>query len=251
MVYLWFILGTILGSFYLVVATRLPLKVDIVFSRSHCDNCKVILKWYQLIPIFSYVFSFGKCPKCKKNVPIINLLIEIITGLLFAIMYLRYNISYEFFTGLIISSLAIIIFVSDFKYLIILDSPLIISSILIIILKFIYFGSIAASKAFLSGIFLFVVMYLIGLLGNKLFNKESLGGGDIKLAFVIGLILGIRLGLVSIILATFLALPVSLTEIMSTKNNEVPFGPFLIGSLFVIFVFMSKFSNLLNFLFSL
>ena len=94
-------------------------------------------------------------------------------------------------------------------------------------------------------------MYLIGLLGNKLFNKESLGGGDIKLAFVIGLILGIRLGLVSIILATFLALPVSLTEIMSTKNNEVPFGPFLIGSLFVIFVFMYKFSNLLNFLFSL
>ena len=53
MVYLWFILGTILGSFYLVVATRLPLKEDIVFSRSHCDNCKVILKWYQIIPIFT------------------------------------------------------------------------------------------------------------------------------------------------------------------------------------------------------
>lgn len=251
MKYFIFILGIIMGSFYLVLATRLPNNEDIVLSRSHCDYCKKTLKWYQLIPIFSYLIFLGKCPNCNKRIPIINLITEIVTGFLFYFMYIKYGISYEFFCGLVISSLLVIIFISDFKYFIILDSPLIISSILILILKFCYFGHKAAFKALLSGAILFFIMYLIGKLGNFLFKKESLGGGDIKLSFVIGLILGVRLGLCVLILATFLALPITLTEIMSTKNNEIPLGPFLTGALFVIFIFMDKFTNLLNLIFNL
>src|SRR5574344_831187 len=117
MAYIIFLLGTILGSFYLVVATRLPKNEEMIFSRSHCDMCGKILKWYQLIPIFSYLIFGGKCPNCHKKIPVINLLTEIITGALFTFMYLRYNISYEFFAGLIVSSLLIIIFISDFKYM--------------------------------------------------------------------------------------------------------------------------------------
>ena len=246
-----FVMGLILGSFYLVLATRLPKKEDILTSRSRCDNCHKTLKWYHLIPIFSYVFLRGKCAYCHKRISILNPLVELITGSLFILMYFKYGISYEFFAGIIISSLLIIIYISDFKYYIILDSPLIVSGILILILKLCYFGPLSALKALISGIILFSVMFLIGKLGDKVFKRESLGGGDIKLTFIIGLCLGLRLGLVALMLSAFLALPISLASFMKTKNNELPFGPFLIGSLFLIFIFMTKFTNLINLVFNL
>lgn len=250
MVYFIFIIGTIFGSFYLVWSTRGPKGEEMLMSRSHCDTCGITLKWYQLIPILSFIIFKGRCPKCHNKIPLINLLVELITGLLFTIMYLRYGLSYEFYAGLIISSLLVLIFISDFKYLIILDSPLVISSILIFILKYLYYGLNAALMALLSGLILFGFMYALKLFGDYVFKRESLGGGDIKFAFVIGLLLGVKLGFCAIILSTFLALPVSTAALIKTKNNEVPYGPFLVGSLFMVFVFMNKFTILINVLFS-
>ena len=244
-----FIIGTLFGSFYLVVATRLPNNEDILISRSHCDNCGHILSWYELIPIFSYLFLKGKCKSCHKPISIMCPMIEIITGLLFLAMYLLFGISYEFYASLIISSLLVIIFISDFLYLIILDSPLILSGIAIFILKYIYFGLNATLKALLSGVILFLFMYLLKLFGDYVFKRESLGGGDIKFSFIIGLVLGVKLGFIAIVLSSFLALPVSIAALIKTKNNEVPYGPFLVGSLFMVFVFMPKFTNLVLLLF--
>ena len=136
---------------------------------------------------------------------------------------------------------------TDFSYYIILDSPLIISSILLFILKFIFFGYKEALISIVSGILLFLVMYLIKIIGDKLFKRESLGGGDIKLAFVIGYALGFRLSLIAIILSSFLALPYSVASLKLQKNNEVPFGPFLVSSLFIVFLFQDKFINILGF----
>ena len=82
-----------------------------------------------------------------------------------------------------------------------------------------------------------------------MFQKEALGGGDIKLAGVIGIILGFKLGLVSIILSSLLALPYAIGAMMLNKNSEVPFGPFLISSMAIVFIFADKFSNLIAFLF--
>jgi leader peptidase (prepilin peptidase) / N-methyltransferase len=244
-----FILGTIFGSFYLVVGTRLPNNEEMIKSRSHCDNCGHVLSWYELIPIISFIFLKGKCKSCHKPISIMCPMIEIITGLLFLEMYLLFGISYEFYTGLIVSSLLVIIFISDFLYLIILDSPLIVSSILIFILKYLYFGFTAFLMSLLSGIILFVFMYLLKLFGDYVFKKESLGGGDIKFSFVIGIVLGVKLGFIAIVLSSFLALPVSIAALIKTKNNEVPFGPFLSGALFMVFVFMPKFINLVVLLF--
>ena len=88
---------------------------------------------------------------------------------------------------------------------------------------------------------------LIKIIGDKLFKRESLGGGDIKLAFVIGYALGFRLSLIAIILSSFLALPYSVASLKLQKNNEVPFGPFLVSSLFIVFLFQDKFINILGF----
>lgn len=249
-VVLLFIIGAILGSFYLVVGTRLPKGEDVLFSRSYCNSCGKELKWYNLIPIFSYVFQRGKCTFCYQKISSEHFWGELATGLLFVLTFFYFPLfSYNFWLGLIISSLLVIIFISDFKYMIILDSPLAIASIITIILKLHYYGLNNALTSLISGLALFLTMLLLFQLGKLLFKKEALGGGDIKLSFVIGLILNYKLGLTAIVLSSFVALPYALASLQIKKNNEFPYGPFLAGSLFIVFFHYDKFLLLLDFLF--
>ena len=246
-----FILGTIMGSFYLVLATRLPKGEDIVKSRSRCDNCKYVLKWYNLVPILSFIFQRGKCTKCGKKISSEHFFVEIFTGLLFLLTSIYFPLGYNYFVGLIVVSLMIIIFISDFKYMIILDSPLIVSIILVVILKLIYFDFKTMLYSVISGLILFLVMLLIEKLGTLILKKDSLGGGDIKYAFLMGLILDLKLGIVALVLSTFLALPYALASVKVMKKHEFPYGPFLAGSLFIVFFHFDKFTNLINFLFTI
>ena len=246
MVVLIFLIGLCLGSFYLVVGKRLPKRLNAINDRSKCDSCGHVLAWYDLIPIFSFVILKGKCRYCHKKISLLNPLVEICMGILFVYAYLHYQTGYEMYMFMITSSLMMIIFISDFSYFIILDSPLVIGGILIIILKLMNFGLKETGLSILSGIILFLCMLFIKFIGDKIFKRESLGGGDIKFSFIIGLVLGYRLGLCTLILSTFLALPYSFAALMLKKNNEVPYGPFLASSLFLVFAFTDKFLNLLD-----
>lgn len=244
-----FILGTVFGSFFFVVGTRLPENKSIIKPGSCCDKCKKELKWIDLIPIISYLIGGGKCRYCKTKISLLYPMIEIVTGCLFVLSFLLYGISYEFFAAILIFSLLILIFITDFKYYIILDSPLIIISLGILGLKWYYFGLKTALISLLAGIIMFVIVFIIKRFGDYIFKKESLGGGDVKLSFVLGLILGVRLSLLSFILSSFLALPYALASVYFTQKKEVPFGPFIISAATIIFVFMDKFTNLLDFFF--
>ena len=241
-----FVFGIIMGSFYNVLATRLPQNKSIIKPRSHCDFCNTPLKWYENIPLVSYIIQKGKCRTCKKILPFNLFTSELFTGLLFVFSYLYYGFSYEFYIMMILSSLAIIIFISDFKYMIILDSPLVISGILILLLKYIYFGYKAVIYSLISGIVCFLVMLLVGYVGKKLYKREALGGGDIKLSFIIGETLGIQLSMVSLIFSTFLALPYALATMVLKKDSEVPFGPFIVASFLIVFLYMDKFENIVR-----
>lgn len=247
-----FILGAVLGSFYLVIGTRLPLKENVVTGRSRCDHCKQELHWYELIPVISYLIQLGKCRSCGKKITPIHIIMELITGILFLGGYLYFGMSIKLGIYLVSISVALIIFVSDFKYMIILDSPLVIGSILILILRFFELGLRNTLFSCLYGLALFGVMYLIKIIGDKMYKRESLGGGDIKLCFLIGLVLGypgigFRMGLIALVFSAFLALPYAFASLYLNKKNELPFGPFLISSMIIVFIFIEKFVNLLVF----
>lgn len=242
---LMFIIGTVFGSFFLVIGTRLPLKENVITGRSRCDNCKKELCWYELIPIVSYVIQMGKCRRCKKVISVNHLIIEIITGVLFVFGYNYFSELSDLLIYLVSISVTLIIFVSDFKYMIILDSTWIIGSLLVIIIKLIFTSLNSTLLSLVSGIGLFLVMYSIKLIGDKMFKKESLGGGDIKLCLFIGLIIGFRLGLISLVFASFLALPYAFANVYLNKKNELPYGPFLIAAAVIIYIFIDKFTNLL------
>lgn len=246
-----FLIGSVMGSFYFVVGTRLPENKSIIKPGSYCPQCNHPLKWYDLIPILSYILSGGKCRYCKKYISFLYPIIEIATGISFALSFLLFGYGYLFFASIIIFSLVILIFITDFKYYIILDSPLIISTISIFILKCCFFGLKAALMALLSGAIMFIILFIIKKIGDLLFKKESLGGGDIKLSFVIGITLGIKLSLVSFILSSFLALPYALASVYLMQKKEVPFGPFIIAASTIVYIFMDKFTNLINFFFTI
>lgn len=241
MIYLVFFIGTLFGSFYLVFSLRSLKNENYINSKSHCDSCNKELKWYNLIPILSFVFQRGRCSFCKEKISSLTIIIEVSTGLLFAYMFYLYGLSYEFYIGVILSSLFITICITDFKAFIIQNEPLLISIISIIILILIYQDTTFLITHIISGTLIFLFFMAIKKIGDLLFKKESLGGGDIKFSFIIGLTVGFQLALYSIILSAFLALPTSLVALETTKNKEVPYGPFLIGALLIVFLNADKF----------
>jgi len=234
-----FVFGCVMGSFFHVVATRLSLDQSIVKPGSHCPRCKHMLKWYENIPIISYIMLKGKCSSCSSKIPISYLVVEIITGLLFSVCYHSFGMSRELLIALVFVSSLVIIIISDIEYMIILDQVLIFGSLAILLIYVIFFGLEECAYSIYSGVGAFLAMYLIKVLGDKAFKKESLGGGDIKLMFLFGLVLGFPMAIITIFLATFIAFPIALIILFSNKDNVIPFGPFL--SMAALLIFVSKF----------
>lgn len=233
----FFIIGLVLGSFYNVVGFRLGKGESIIFPSSHCPLCKHKLKFYELIPVFSYIFLIGRCKSCKQKISIFYPVIELLTGILFSVSFYKFGFSLELVLALLLSSLLMIIVVTDLNYYIIPDSIVIVFSILIFIYNIIAKGILNACSYMVYGLIMFLLMYLLMKLGNALFSKESLGGGDIKLVGVLGMINKPLVSLFSLSLAAFIALPCSLYFLKANKDKMIPFGPFLvIGFISILFL---------------
>ncbi len=248
-----FIIGLVFGSFYNVVGYRLPNNMSIVFPASHCTNCNHKLKFYELIPVISYIFLGGKCKKCKERISIFYPFFELLTGILFLLSYISFGINLKFIIAITFISILIIISISDIKYYIIPDEVLIVGSIMLII-EFIintiinkltlYEGIISP---LLNGLGAFALLYLFKCLGDLMFKKESLGGGDIKLLFLIGMVLGFDMSIVTIFIASFIALPLSVIFLIKNDNNVLAFGPYLSISAVIILLTHLNLDMILNF----
>lgn len=248
-----FIIGLVFGSFFNVVGYRVPNKMSIIHPGSHCPNCNHKLKFYELVPVLSYIFLGGKCKSCKKRISIFYPFFELLTGVLFSLCYLSYGITFKFFIGITLISILIIISVSDFKYYIIPDEVLITGVVLVIIELIIncIVNNISIIEGILipiiNGLISFFTLYLFKIIGDKIFKKESLGGGDIKLLFFIGLVLGFDMSIVTIFFASFIALPFSVVGLLKNNSNMIPFGPYL--SISAVIILLSKLD--LNIIFNL
>ena len=243
----FFIFGCVMGSFYHLVATRLSLDESIIFPSSHCPKCNHKLKWYENIPIFSYIFLKGKCSKCGSPIGLSYLVVEVITGLLFSVCFHSFKLSFDLIIALIFVSALIIIIISDIEYMIILDEVLMVSTLLIVVLDLIFLGISETAMHIYGGVGAFMTIYAIKILGDKAFKKESLGGGDIKLMFLFGLVIGYPMSVCTIFLATFIAFPIALFILLSDRENIIPFGPFLSMSAILLLVGKFDFMDIFNF----
>ncbi len=241
-----FIIGTIFGSFYNVVGYRLPKGESIVFPPSHCTNCNHKLTFFELIPIISYIFQKGKCKHCNQKISLFYPIFETLTGILFVLCYLSFGLTPNIIIALTFVSLMIIITVSDYHYLIIPDEVLITFSLILFIEILLINGINAVLYSILNGVLAFITMYLLKKLGDFIFKKESMGGGDIKLMFIFGMTLTYPIAILSIFVGSLIGLPIALLIIWSKKDHIIPFGPFLAAGATLLLLLQVNLDTILN-----
>ena len=225
------ILGLCVGSFLNVVIYRVPNKMSLAKPNSHCPICQYELRWYDNIPIISYLILGGKCRKCRTNISIRYILVEIANAalwLLSVILFWQESIGLACTYALVFSGFICIFFI-DIEHKLIFNR----FQIALLLLGFatIFFDNDYKLISHLIGAAAgFAVFFLISYCFEKIFKKEGLGGGDVKLACVAGLLLGWERLLLALIVAT---VPAAIIMSFATRGKEgeerqFPFAPFLV-----------------------
>ncbi|MFP3726423.1 prepilin peptidase [Priestia filamentosa] len=228
---LFFVFGLMSGSFFNVVGLRIPKKESIVFPGSHCTVCNHHLKWFELIPVFSYVFLLGKCRKCKTKISPIYPIIELLTGVLFGAACYVFGLTLLNLFVILVIAMLVIITVSDISTQLIPDKILLTFGIVLIPLS-LYTGVVTWKTALLG----LAVAFGINLFMLLISKGKGIGGGDIKLFLLLGIILGwkmfLTLFLLSVVIGVFVGIGFKLTK----GVKEFPFGPSIaLATLIVIF----------------
>lgn len=222
-----FIFGAIIGSFLNVCIYRIPREESIAYPPSHCTNCNNVIKWYDLIPLLSYMFLRGKCRYCRKKVSIRYPVIEFITGILFLITFEKYGISLNFVKYILLINILIVIGMIDLDTTDVYFSTTltgIISSTVFIGIYF-YMGIPVRSYIYggiLGGGFLSIII---------LITKGGMGWGDAEICLLCGLFLGLKLTIVMLFLSFIIGSTVGLILILSGKKSRkdyIPFGPSIV-----------------------
>ena len=230
----FFLFGLLLGSFYNVVGLRVPKKESIVTPPSHCTTCQKRLQPIDLIPVFSYIFLRGKCRQCGAKISPIYMLTEFVTGALFAFSYWQFGFTAELVVALLFISLLVIINVSDIAYMLIPDK------ILLFFLPLFIVGRIFSP---LSPWWDSIVGALVGfaiLYGIAVVSKGGMGGGDIKLFFLLGIVLGTWNSLLTLFLASVIGVFVGIIVLKvrgQGRKTPVPFGPSIAIAAIIVYFY--------------
>jgi len=246
-----FLFGLMVGSFLNCVIYRLEQKQSFLKGRSFCPYCKHTLSWQDLIPVFSFLFLGGKCRYCKKRISLQYPLVELFTGILFVLTFwiLDFGLGLTFGFWILISSFLIIIFVYDLKHFIIPDKvifPAIAITFLYRLFEILSFGhwdlfgiwnlEFGILKPFLNPLIAAFIASLFFLAIVVFSRGKWMGVGDIKLAFLMGLLLGFPYILVALFFSFLIGAIIGIGLILAkrkTMKSEVPFGPFLVIGTFI------------------
>ena len=234
------IFGLVFGSFYNVVGLRVPKKESIVTPPSHCVSCNRRLSAIDLVPVFSYVFLRGKCRTCGAKVSPIYAITELVTGVLFAFATWRLGITWELAVALLFISLLVIINVSDIAYM------LIPNKILLFFLPFFIVGRIVSPlepwwDSIVGAAVGFSLLLLIAIV-----SKGGMGGGDIKLFLLIGLVLGTVPTLLTLFLASVIGMIAGMIVLKikgKGRKTPVPFGPSIVVAAIIVYFYGDQIVN--------
>lgn len=238
-----FVYGALFGSFLNVCIYRIPKGSSIVFPPSACPVCKTRIRWWQNIPILSYLLLLGKCSCCGSRISLRYPLIEGLTGILTVFLWRReipqISFLYHFHTdllfllNLIFIFLLIVITMIDFDYQIIPDELVyigvgtgILYSLLIHDLLFSLLAALGASLFF----------YAVRVLGEFVFLKEAMGMGDVKFAAFLGIFLGVKKVVFAVVLSFPIGVVMALGLILlrlKSRKDYIPFGPAMAFAAFV------------------
>lgn len=241
------ILGLMFGSFFCCIGYRIPNKISIAKPSSFCTKCKKPLKWYMNIPLFSYLFLKGKCAYCDNKINFIYPMCELVTALLFLLAYFLLGFSSDFFVAIVLSSALIVTAVSDFTYYYVSDRVVLGSIVSIVVIFYIYLGLNHTFYSMIEGIIMFLIMWGIKIAGDKIFKKESMGGGDLKLMGIVGIALGVINSFFVIFFASLIGLFFAALTMKKNKNGIIPFGPFILFSALLVLYLKEPLNVFINY----
>lgn len=233
--FLVLVLGLIFGSFANVCIYRMPRDMSIVRPNSYCTNCNTFIKWYDNIPILSYILLKGKCRKCGSKISLRYPLIEFVCGLLFASMFFVFGYTYILLPFCLLVFSLLVITAIDFEFQIIPDE----FSFMLMIVGFStsFFNwtlGDTISQRMLNSFFGFLAgggsLFVVAIIGKWIFKKDAMGGGDIKIMAGVGTFIGWDKVLFAIFVACLLGSIVGVFLIIFKKiarKQEIPFGPYL------------------------
>ncbi len=218
------LIGLCVGSFLNVLIYRLPRRINYVYGRSSCTSCAHKLGVLELIPIVSYVYQKGKCKSCGHAISIQYPLVEMLCSSLLVILYIEFGVTIDSVLMWIIGCIFIVISVIDLYEMIIMDECLV--ALLVVVLIYISNQGLLLDVDHMLGIFCISVPMIIA----NVVKESSFGGGDIKLYFICGFLLGKEMIVQSFVITLFLASIVGVI-ILITKGNKAPkhiaFAPYI------------------------
>lgn len=218
--------GAVLGSFLNVCILRLPAQLSVVTPRSRCPRCGYVLRWYDNIPMASWLMLRGKCRSCRAPISIQYPLVELVTALIWAAFAWWLGPTQEMVRGGLFFTLLLGIAMTDAREYIIPDE-FSLGGLVLGLLFALDGGFHAIGLAILGAVLGFALLYLVALAGKAMFKEEAMGGGDIKMMAMVGAFTGWTGVLLTIFLGSLLGTLIFVPLHLIGKKKLVPFGVFL------------------------
>lgn len=253
-----FIFGLCIGSFLNVCICRIPNDESIITPPSHCPKCGHEIRWYENIPLLSWIFLGGKCSSCKLEIPFRYFFVELLTGVMFYLVWARIII-YHLPLTLLIPVLAVTMLIIttvfiDFEHRIIPNETTY-PVIIIGIISSIFFPENFGKDIWYEGLYMSGLGFALGvlsfaflvLMGKLIFKQEALGWGDVKFMGAVGACLGAGGVIMGTFLGTFAAAFISIILIIGGKKklkSTLAFGPYLAGGVYIWILYGRKILNL-------
>lgn len=242
------LIGLAFGSFMNVLIVRVPKDISIIKPSSYCPQCMENLSWKDNIPLFSYIALKGKCRYCGKKIPLMYPVTELITALLFIMLYLKFGLALDFFKYIIFVFLVLVISFTDIYTAADEFDTGMIPTVYIAI--GIFAGLIFALidgylPYYLAGIAAgYLVLFFPAYLYSKIRKKEGMGEGDFMFFGMIGAFLGLGSIPAVLTMAAFFGIISGIVVIIFTKdrNYPIPFAPML-GASAIIYMFFEELLN--------
>jgi leader peptidase (prepilin peptidase)/N-methyltransferase len=219
--------GIVIGSFVNVLILRLPIKESITLKRSHCMTCGHTLSWYELIPLFSYLFLGGKCRHCKAHISVQYPIVEAANGIIYVVVFLAKGITLETFLYCLCASALLALSVIDWRTQ---EIPLGFNIFILILGLVRLFTDISNWSQYVIGLFAVSVFLL---LINLVTKGRGIGHGDIKLMAATGLLMGWKLITVAFIIGTVVHL---IRMAVKKAGRKLAFGPYLSMGIFIAMI---------------
>jgi leader peptidase (prepilin peptidase)/N-methyltransferase len=256
--------GLVVGSFLNVLIYRLPHNLSIASPGSSCTSCKSRIRWYDNIPVLSYLILLGRCRECKAGISWRYPLVEILTaGLFFAISHTYLNLSADaivrtLFLIYLVSSMVVLTFI-DLDFQILPDKitipGIVICMVACAVFPHLHYGKLAQMghdnlsglvTSFFSAFFGGAMVHIIRFVGTLIFRREAMGFGDVKYMAMLGAVLGWKLIVITFFLACCVGACYGIVLLIVTRQREMAFGPFISVAALVLLFFDRFVLNLLR-----